>query len=124
MDIKSTLQAAGNSISNAADQAVDTAKSASAAVAAKAKQLVTRGKLWAEGEYASALEWKGWVECENFPPVTYYDVMDNAGPPMPAAGAWASPGGASMVSPAERSFLYLDVGRWGGSQFWPPQRDF
>ena len=124
MSIKSVLESAGNAISNGAGQAVDAAKGAASAASHAVKKVVTRGKLAAEGAYASAMEWKGWVECEKFPPITYDDVTDNPGPPMAPNGAWASSGGPSMVSPAERSFLYLDCGRWGGSNFWPPQRDF
>jgi hypothetical protein len=84
-----------------------------------------RGRLWVADKYATTTDFfGGYPEHEAFPPEINYEVFDRAGPPMPAAGAWSAPGGPSTLSPAERSFIYLDVGRWGGSQFYPKARDF
>jgi hypothetical protein len=133
----------GNSISNgvsavgdAAGRAYDyTAKKVGAAAdwtADKAKagynavrRTAVRGELWVEDKYKSAADFLGgFPECEDFPPEINYDVFDRAGPPAPPGSAVTSDGGTATVSPQERTFIYLDVGRWGGSNFYPPARDF
>ena len=130
--IGDALTAAGNGISNGVDAIGDAASRAGTWAADKAKagyqavrSGVVRGKIWVDNAAASTADFLGgYPENEKFPATMNYEVADRAGPPMPAAGAWAAPGGSSTLSPAERSFIYLDVGRWGGSQFYSTNRDF
>jgi hypothetical protein len=132
MGIGDTLTNTGQGISDGIDAIADSAKRAYAWAVAKAKQGavavkrgVVRGKVWVDQKYEAASDFlSGFPDNEHFPPQLNYEVTDKAGPPMPAAGAWSAPGGPSTLSPAERSFLYLDVGRWGGSQFYESARDF
>ena len=101
-----------------------TAKQAEAGYQA-ARRTAVRGSLWVADKYATAADFLGrYPENEDFPVQVNYEVFDRAGPPMPAAGAWSAPGGPSTLSPAERSFIYLDVGRWGGSNYYAKARDF
>ncbi|APR77638.1 Hypothetical protein A7982_02985 [Minicystis rosea] len=143
MGIGDVLTGVGNSISNgvsavgdAAGRAYDyssrqvgraydyTAQQAQAGYEA-ARRTASRGALWVSDTYATTSDFfGGYPENEQFPVQINYEVFDRAGPPMPASGAWSATGGPSTLSPAERSFLYLDVGRWGGSQFYPSARDF
>lgn len=89
------------------------------------RRTASRGSLWVSDAYKTAADFfGGYPENEAFPKQINYEVFDRAGPPMPASGAWSATGGPSTLSPAERSFIYLDVGRWGGSQYYPSSRDF
>jgi hypothetical protein len=132
MGLGDVLNNVGNSISNGVSAVGDGATKAYDWAAQKAQQGyqaarkgVVRGKVWVSDAAASAADFfGGYPENEKFPAQINYEVVDRAGPPMPASGAWSAPGGSSTLSPAERSFLYLDVGRWGGSQFYPSARDF
>jgi hypothetical protein len=132
MGLGDALHSVGNSISNGIDSVGDAAGRAydwSATQAQRgyqaARRGVVRGRLWVSDAAATVGDFLGgYPENEKFPAQMNYEVFDKAGPPMPAAGAWSAPGGPSTLSPAERSFLYLDVGRWGGSQYYPKARDF
>lgn len=89
------------------------------------RRTAVRGSLWVSDAYATTSDFfGGYPENESFPVQINYEVFDRAGPPMPASGAWSATGGPSTLSPAERSFVYLDVGRWGGSRFHHTARDF
>jgi hypothetical protein len=132
MGLGDDLKSLGKGISNGVDAAEDGAHRAADWTEKEAKKGyeaarsgVVRGKLWVSDEVKNVEDFLGqYPENEKFPDTINYDVFQRAGPPMPAAGAWAAPGGPSTLSPAERSFIYLDVGRWGGSRFWPTARDF
>jgi hypothetical protein len=132
MGLGDALTAVGNGISNGVDAVGDAATRAANWTATQAqagyqavRHTVVRGTLWVSDTYKTAADFfGGYPENEQFPEQINYEVFDRAGPPMPAAGAWSAPGGPSTLSPAERSFIYLDVGRWGGSQFYPTARDF
>jgi hypothetical protein len=130
--ISDGVSAAGDAAGRAKDAAVKKAGEIYDAGAKKAQEgyeatrrTAVRGSLWVSETYATASDFfGGYPENEAFPTQINYEVFDRAGPPMPSSGAWQATSGSSTLSPAERSFLYLDVGRWGGSQYYPSARDF
>jgi hypothetical protein len=132
MGIRDTLKGVGNDISNGVDAVGNAANNAYDWSKNKVQQgeqavhnAVVHGKIWVDDAYAKGADFLGGFPTnENFPAQINYEVQNKAGPPMPASGAWSATGGSSTLSPAERSFIYLDVGRWGGSQFYPSSRDF
>jgi hypothetical protein len=64
----------------------------------------------AAGAYLST---SGWVPNEKLPVTCTCTYDGNIAPPAPTANSSGS-GQAGQSSPPERSFIYLDVGRWGG----------
>jgi hypothetical protein len=89
------------------------------------RRAVVRGKLWVSDTYKTASDFfGGYPENEDFPTQINYEVFDKAGPPTAPSDGHSAPTGPSTLVPSERSFVYLDVGRWGGGQKYTAQRDF
>jgi hypothetical protein len=80
-------------------------------------------EIWVSDQVLSVADFSGWAENEMFPAVTFIDPQGHLFM-SPPSGATTAPGGSSTASPPERSFIYLDVGRWGGGKFFSTQRDF